>query len=132
MESVTARVGERFLQYPIVRQFALRDRLVNSCQILINNPAGSQVKMANFRVAHLSIRQADVGPACAQFRVWIIAVEFVVKWCPREERCISIFFALLLATGIDAPAVANNEHNRANHRKRTLPTIEKIDKRFFR
>ncbi len=59
---MTARAGNGFLQYTIARQFACRDRLVNSRQVLINNPAGSQVKMTDFRVAHLSIRQADVGP----------------------------------------------------------------------
>ena len=59
---MTARAGKGFLQYAIARQFARRDRLVNSRQVLINNPAGSQVKMTDFRVAHLSIRQADVGP----------------------------------------------------------------------
>ena len=65
MKPMTACVGERLLQYPIVRQFARRDRLVDARQVLINNPAGSQVKMADFRVAHLSIRQADVGPTGA-------------------------------------------------------------------
>ena len=38
-----------------------------------------------------------------------------MKRRPREQCGISVFFTLLPAAGIDAPAVANNEHNRASH-----------------
>jgi hypothetical protein len=87
--------------------------------------------MANFRIAHLSIRQADVGPARAQFSTWIVPVELVVKRRPRKERCVRIFFALISTARIDAPAIANNEHNRTSHMRGILPTIPKVDKRFF-
>ncbi len=38
-----------------------------------------------------------------------------MKRRPREQCGVSVFFTLLPAAGIDAPAVANNEHNRASH-----------------
>ena len=110
-----SRAGEGFPQYWIASEFAVCDRLVNSRQVLIDDPAGSQVKMANFRVAHLSIGQADVSPARAQFSTGIVPVELVVKRRLREERCVRIFFALLSTARIDAPAIANNQHDRTSH-----------------
>ena len=56
VKPVAARVGKSFPQYGVGRQFAVRYGLVNSRQILINDPASSQVKMANFGVAHLALR----------------------------------------------------------------------------
>src|SRR5437762_7040122 len=77
MKAVAVRTSERLLQHLVARQFAVRDRFVNSGQVLINNPPGTQVKMSNFRIAHLSIRQTDIGSAGAQFTAWII---------PRSEE----------------------------------------------
>src|SRR4029453_1773561 len=123
--------GGGFLKYLVAGEFAVRNRLVNSCQVLIDDPACSQIEMANFRVAHLSIRQANVSPARAQFTTWIGPVELVMKRRLREERCVRIFFALLSTARIDAPPIANNDHNRPSHMRGTLPTIPKVDKRFF-
>jgi alkaline phosphatase len=53
-----------------------------------------------------------------------------VKRCPRQKCRVSIFFAFSSASGIDAPAIANDKHNRTCHTSRTLPTIANIDKRF--
>ena len=110
-----SRAGEGSLQYSVAGEFAVRDRLVNSRQILIDDPAGSQIKMANFGVTHLSIRQADVSAARAQFSTWIVAVELVVERRPRKKRCVRIFFALFFTARINAPAIANNEHHRTSH-----------------
>src|SRR5438128_2539678 len=55
---------------------------MNSRQILVNDPTGPQIEMADFRVAHLSFRQAHIASACAQFGAWIIPVELVMKWSP--------------------------------------------------
>ena len=76
--------------------------------------------MANFRVAHLSLRQTDVGAAGAQFRPRIILVELVVNGRRREQRGISVLFALVAAGWIDTPAIANDEHHWASH---TLPAL---------
>src|SRR5438045_8546658 len=97
---MAVRTSERLLQHLVARQFAVRDRFVNSGQVLINNSPGTQVKMSNFRIAHLSIRQTDIGSAGAQFTAWIIPVERVVKRRPREKRCVSIFCALVPTAGM--------------------------------
>src|SRR6266571_5680317 len=128
MEAMTPCAGERFLQYSVARQFALFDCFVNSGQILINNPARSQIEMANFRVAHLSFGQSDVGPARAQFGAWIFPIKLVVKRRPSEKGGVAILFALLPTAGINTPAITNHEHDWARHMRRTLPVIGKIDK----
>src|SRR6266566_6763056 len=131
VKPMATRVGKSFPQRGVARQFAFRYGLVNSRQILINDPAGSQVKMANFGVAHLALRQTDLGAAGAQFSARILLVELVVKRRSRKKRCVTVFFPFFPTTGINAPAIANNEHNGAGHMQGTLPTIAKIDKRFF-
>src|SRR6266487_1291714 len=104
MRAMATSASQRFLHHLVACQFAVRDRFVNSGQVLINNPPSTQVKMSNFRIAHLPIRQTNIGPAGAQFTAWIIPIELVVKRRPREERCVSIFFALLPTARINAAA----------------------------
>ena len=81
--------------------------------------------MANFRVAHLS-RLAARHPLP-------LALSLATRdnrdragretaW--REQRGIAVLFPLLSAAGIDAPAVANDEHHRASHISRTVPMNE--------
>ena len=65
---MSARAGKGVLQNTIAFQFAIRDRLINPGQVLINDPASSEIKMANFRVPHLSLWQPDVHAAGAQSR----------------------------------------------------------------
>jgi len=48
MEAMTTRTRKGFLQYPIAFQLAFRNRLVDAGQVLVNDPARSQIKMANF------------------------------------------------------------------------------------
>src|SRR6266446_851470 len=108
MKPVTARTGKSFLQNSVTRYFVLFNCLVNSRQILVNDSTGSQVKMADFRVAHLSFRQANVASACAQFGAWIIPVELVMKWSRPEKGCIAVLLALVPAARINAPAIAND------------------------
>ena len=56
MKPVSARSCEALLQYPIARQFSALDRFVNSGQVLIHDPAGAQIEVANFGIAHLCFR----------------------------------------------------------------------------
>ena len=55
-----------------------------------------------------------------------------MKWRVSKERGVAVFLTFIPAAGIDAPAIANDEHRRRRHMARTLPMIENIDKRFFR
>jgi hypothetical protein len=128
---VTARFCESFLQNSVARQFALFDCLINSRQILVNDSARSEVKVPDFRVAHLAFGQTNVTSACAQFGPWVIPVELVMEWSRREQGGITVFLSLALPARINAPAVAYDEHYRTSHTSRTLPMNERMDKRFF-
>ena len=52
---------ETLVQRPIAGKLTLLNRPVDPGQILIDHPAGTQVHVADFRVAHLPVRQAHVG-----------------------------------------------------------------------
>ena len=132
MKPMATRLGEDFLQYPITRELALGDSLVNPGQVLMDDSASAQVEMADFRIAHLSFWQAHVAPAGAQFSPRILSIEAVVKWRVSKERGVAVFLTFIPAAGIDAPAIANDKHDWRRHMARTLPMIENIDKRFFR
>src|SRR5216683_1933962 len=94
---MTPRGGEGLLQYSVTCQFAFFNRAVNSRQVLINNSARSEIKMADLRVAHLALRQTDVSPTGAQLRAWIIRVQLVVKGSGCEQRGVSVLVALFPA-----------------------------------
>ena len=72
--------------------------------------------MADFGVAHLSFRQADIEAARTQSAARIFAIEsdretaFArAEWHRRlPARCCP-------AAGIDSPAVANQQHHRLRH-----------------
>ena len=128
---MSACSGQGVLQNTIALQFAVGDCLVNPRQVLINDSARSKIKVANFRVAHLSLWQANIHAARAQSRPGIIPVQLVVKGRGREQGRVPVFMALIAAGGINAPAVADDEHHRASHTWRTLPMNKRMDKQFF-
>src|SRR5882724_6583682 len=55
MQSMSARTGKGVLQDTIAFQFTIGDGLINPSEVLINDPASSEIKVANFRVPHLSL-----------------------------------------------------------------------------
>jgi len=55
MQSMPGSSGKGVLQNTIAFQFAIGDGLINPSEVLINDPASSEIKMANFRVSHLSL-----------------------------------------------------------------------------
>jgi hypothetical protein len=115
MEPMTTRARKNFPRSRIPAEFAIRDRLVDSSKILINDPACPQVEMAYFRVPHLSFGEANVETARAQPGTRVFVIQPVVKWRPRQQSSVAVFFAPLLPAGVNAPAVANNEHDRFRH-----------------
>ena len=115
MEPMAAGARKSFLRDRIAGEFAFRDRLIDSSKILINDSAGPEIEMAYFGVPHLALRQADIETARAQLAARIFAIEPVVKWRAREQGGVAVFFALFLSARVDAPAVANDEHDRLRH-----------------
>ena len=53
----------RLQQDFILKKVSILNRLGDSGQILIDDPSGSHIEMANLRIAHLPVRKADIKPA---------------------------------------------------------------------
>ena len=129
MEAMSASFREGFLRDGIPLQLAVGEGFVDSGKILVNDPTRAEIQVADLRVAHLPFRQPNVETAGAQPSARVIAIEAVVKWRPRQQRRIAIFFALLAAARIDSPTVANNENDRPRH-EGSFATLVKTDKWF--
>src|SRR5712692_3806174 len=132
MKPMVPRRSERFLGDAIVCELAVRDRLIDASQVLINDSARAQIEMAHFGVAHLSFRQADIDSAGAQPAGWIIAIKFVVERRPSEKRGVTVFVAHFFPAGIDAPTVANDEHDRVRHNGALCRRFSRWTSRFPR
>ena len=114
---MTARTGKRFPCDRISRELTLTDCFVDPGQVLMNDSPGAKVEMAYFGVAHLAVGQSDVEAACAELAAGVVAIELIVKRSAREQRRVAILLSRSNAAGIDAPAVANDEHHRFAHRR---------------
>src|SRR4051812_24466407 len=94
MEPMSTRLRESFLGDLVSFEFALRNRLVDPGEVLINDSAGAEIQMAHFGIAHLAFGQPDINSARAQFTAWIIAIEAIVKRRLRQQGGVAILFAL--------------------------------------
>ena len=56
-------IVHRLQQNFILKEVAVLDRLGDPCQILIDDTAGSHVKVSDLRVSHLPVRETDIQPA---------------------------------------------------------------------
>src|SRR6266478_116322 len=91
----------------ILCQFSVGNGLIYSSEILIYDPASTQIQVTNFGIAHLPGRQSDVHTAGAQAAPGIILIEAIVKWCLRQERRIAISLCRSRPIWIDSPSVSN-------------------------
>ena len=57
------------------------DGFVDPCQFLVDDPASAYIEMSNFRVSHLSIRQADIFSIRHQGSMWMVIPERVKIGC---------------------------------------------------
>ena len=103
---------EGFLQRCIASQFAIADRLVDAGEVLVNDASGTQVEVAHLAVAHLPGWQAHVLAAGAHGTHRIGGVEVVVEGCAGEKSRVAVLHRLRAASGVNTPAVADNENNR--------------------
>ena len=113
VQPVTPRLGKSLLQNLVRPELAIGDGLVDAGEILINDPTGPKIHMADFRVAHLPIREPNIQATGAQGRSWISGVEVIVKGRAREHRGITVFFSFFSPTWIDPPSIANYQNNRS-------------------
>jgi len=115
MKAMAASFRENILGDGIVLQLSFGNGFVDPGEILINNPARAEVEVADFGVAHLSLRQTDVRTTGTQFPSGIIAVKPVVERGAGKQGGVAVLLAFFAAAGIDSPTIANDENNRPGH-----------------
>ena len=94
------RFREGLLQNFVLLHLTVRDRLVDPRQVLINNPARAQVKMADLGISHLARGQTDVFSARAQGRAGIFAIEPIVKWRRGQQSRVAVLLPLRFSPGL--------------------------------
>ena len=72
----------------IFEEISVLDRLGDAGKVLIHDSAGSHVQMADFRVAHLSVRQSYVQSACLSLNKGIFLHQAVHDRRIRQCDCI--------------------------------------------
>ena len=131
MKSMAARGGKSFLRDFVSIELTVRDGFIDSREVLEDDAAGAQIEMADFGIAHLSIRKSYIGAAGAEFATRMIAIKLIVKRRFREQGGVAVLLPQFLAARVNSPAVSNDQDDGAGHR-RNVATIVKRDKRFFR
>ena len=96
----------RFEQHWAGEQFAILDHEIDLGDVHVNNPAGTDVQVPDFAVAHLSGWQSDKASTGVNQRVGILGQQFVVCWLAGQRDSIGI------RRGSIAPAVKNDEDKR--------------------
>lgn len=61
---------KRTCKHVIRIERAIGDRLVDSGELLPNNPPGADIQMADFRIAKLAFREANISAACRKPGIW--------------------------------------------------------------
>ena len=112
VEPLPAGLGKGALQDGALRELPVLDRLVDPGQVLVDNPAGPKIEMADFRVPHLPVRQAHVQSRSAQKSLRILLEQDIVKRGGSQETGIPVFLCGRRPAGIHAPAVADHQNYR--------------------
>src|SRR3954451_23364746 len=99
------------------RKLAALDCMIDARQFLHHDPAGADVEVPDFRIAHLAGRQADVVAGGVEQRMRARGGDAVEGWCLGLEDGI---VSLLLAP---APAVQDDQHDGAMCRHSGLSLI---------
>ena len=88
-------------------ELAVANALVDAREVLIDDPAGAHVHVADFGVAHLSCRQTDGFARRDQLRVRVAAHQLVEDGLARHRDCV------VRTVGANAPAVEDDEDDRS-------------------
>ena len=87
----------------VLEEAAVRDRIVDPGQVLLDDRAGAEVHVADLRVAHLAVGQADVATAGREGRVRVALPELV------EDRRRRLAHRVSRPVRGQAPAVEDDE-----------------------
>ena len=89
---------------------AFGDGFVDARKVLIHDAAGAEIQVTDFRVAHLSIGQADIETRGAEEALGVGGEHFIVKRGVGEESGVAILLGGGLTARVDAPSVANDQN----------------------
>ena len=90
----------------VLEEAAVRDRVVDADQVLLDDRARAEVQVPDLRVAHLAVGQADRAPGGLQLRVRIALPERV------EHRRVRQRDGVAGARRREAPAVEHDQRHR--------------------
>ena len=100
------RRGASLQQCGVVEKAAVRDGGVDTRQVLVDDAAGADVHVADFGVAHLAVRQADVQAMGLDQRMRIVGQQLApVRQVGQRQRVAGLVLAI-------APAIENQQQHR--------------------
>ena len=103
----------------VLEEAAVGDRVVDPGQVLLDDRAGAEVEMADLRVAHLPVGQADVAPLGGEFGVGELRPETI------EDRRLGQRDRVAGAGRGKSPAVEDHQRQR-RHRQLGHPAASTI------
>jgi len=109
-----ARSLHRLHNRRVLLKFSRRDLLVDSRDVHLHNPAGADVQVAHFAVAHLPIRKPDEMLRGPDQRIRELPQQLVIRGLARQRD------GIVLGLGSVTPAVEDGKD------KRTLGHEESI------
>ena len=102
--------------------FAAGNGFVDARQVLDHHAAGADIEMADFGIAHLAVRQADVLARSVENSVRTALPE------AAEIRCLSLANGVIARVVAPAPAIQNDQHHRplVLHHKTPLVDVRPV------
>ena len=110
VEAGRLRFFQRFSENRIAGQCAFCDCLVDAGEVLVNDATRAEVEVADLRVTHLAWGQADIEAGSAQEGGWVGGEHLVMEWGLGEQHGIAVLFCGCLSSGVEPPAVADDQH----------------------
>ena len=98
-------------QHGMLKELAVLDHQVDTSDVHVNDAACTDIQMADFAIAHLSLGEADEGPAGVDQRIGILAQQPVVRRLARERNSVGFGFSAV------SPAVEDDQNERFRTRQ---------------
>ena len=97
-----------FKKNGIDKEITLINTVTDTGQILVDNATCTDVKVADFRVAHLALWQADVETTGTDAALRIFCIELIMKRSIAEHGGITVAFCAFRTVRIFRPSIAND------------------------
>jgi hypothetical protein len=110
-------------QYRVAKEAAVADRHGDPHEVLVRDPSGAQILVADLAVAHLARRQADGLTGRVQQAMRVGGQQLIQHRQAGEKDRVAVSTSGLGVLVLDAPAVAHDQHERTRHRLSILARI---------